>query len=312
MRKKFLAFLVTLCICYGIIFPTYFSTAAGNGLYLWYHSVLPTLLPFSILSGIVIRSDMYDKIFEKISPFLGHFYPLRAPLFFPLIAGFLFGFPIGSKLCADMYRIGKISQKEAITVSCISNNFGPAFLYNYVLSSLPEIGMPGWMFLMTCYLPPLLLGRMMLVFTHNNFSEKSPEKMPASRSEINLKIIDDGIINGFMTMIKLAGYIMFFSIAADMIQHIPIGYPIISCCFTGLLEITNGIHAITGTNLSIIWQYLLATAFVAFGGISGICQAASMLSELDTGMRTYIKFRICNTFATLLLTAVLAYCLYYL
>ena len=308
MRKKFLAFLVTLCICYGIIFPTYFSTAAGNGLYLWYHSVLPTLLPFSILSGIVIRSDMYDKIFEKISPFLGHFYPLRAPLFFPLIAGFLFGFPIGSKLCADMYRIGKISQKEAITVSCISNNFGPAFLYNYVLSSLPEIGMPGWMFLMTCYLPPLLLGRMMLVFTHNNFSEKSPEKMPASRSEINLKIIDDGIINGFMTMIKLAGYIMFFSIAADIMQHIPFLHPAVSCCFTGFLEITNGIHAITCTNLPPTGQYLFATAFVSFGGLSGIFQTASMLSELKSGMRTYVKFRMYNTFATVLLTAALVCC----
>ena len=47
--------------------------------------------------------------------------------------------------------------------------------------------------------------------------------MPASRSEITLKIIDDGIMNaGFTTMIKLAGYIMLFSIAADFAGHLPL------------------------------------------------------------------------------------------
>ena len=308
MKKKIFALLFAFCICYGIVFPKPFAAAAANGLYLWYHSVLPTLLPFSILSAIVIRSGIYDTVFERFSPVLGRIYPLRAPLFFPLIAGFLFGFPLGSKLCADLYHVGKISKKEAITASCISNNFGPAFLYNYVFASLPENQISGWLFLLICYLPPLLLGRILIFASHSTAPEKCPEKMPASRSEITLKIIDDGIMNGFTTMIKLAGYIMFFSIAADMMQHIPFQHSVVSCCFTGFLEITNGIYAITGTNLSPQGQYLLAAAFVSFGGLSGIFQTASMLSELKTGMRTYVKFRICNTFVTVLLTAALVYC----
>ena len=309
MKKKMLALLLALCICYGIVFPKAFANAAANGLYLWYHSVLPTLLPFSILSAIVIRSGMYDAVFEKLSPILRRIYPLRAPLFFPMIAGFLFGFPLGSKLCADLYSAGKISKKEAITVSCISNNFGPAFLSNYVFDSLPGSQMPGWLFLLLCYLPPLFIGRIMLSAVPRTFFEKYPEKMPSSRSEINLKIIDDGMINGFMTMIKLAGYIMFFSIAADMMHHIPFKHSVISCCLAGFLEITNGIYAITCTNLPPTGQYLLAAAFVSFGGLSGIFQTASMLSELKTGIRTYVIFRICNMLVTVLITAALACCL---
>ncbi|WP_296115749.1 hypothetical protein [uncultured Eubacterium sp.] len=308
MKKKMLAFLLALYICYGILFPKLFAAAAANGLYLWYHSVLPSLLPFSILSGIVIHTEIYDTVFDKICPILGRIYPLRAPLFFPLIAGFLFGFPLGSKLCADLYHVGKISKEEAIIVSCISNNFGPAFLYNYVFASLPEHQMPGWLFLLLCYLPPLLLGRILIFTVHSNVPEKCSEKMPASRFEIKLTIIDDGIMNGFTTMIKLAGYIMFFSIAADIMQHIPFLHPAVSCCFTGFLEITNGIHAITCTNLPPTGQYLFATAFVSFGGLSGIFQTASMLSELKSGMRTYVKFRMYNTFATVLLTAALVCC----
>lgn len=162
----------------------------------------------------MVRSGIYDSLSERIYPWFSKIYPVRAPLIYPLIAGFLFGFPLGSKICADLYDTGKITAKEAEVISCISNNFGPAFLYNYMVLSLNGGFLSGWMLLLICYLPPLLLGRFVLFSVQHQLSEKRPQKMPASRSAISLKIIDDGIMNGFSTMIKLAGYIMLFAIAA--------------------------------------------------------------------------------------------------
>lgn len=176
MKKKLFILCITICIGYGIICPDLLAKSAANGLYLWYHSVLPTLLPFGILSGIILRTGMYDAILERISPFLKGIYPLRPPLFYPLIAGYLFGFPLGSKLCADLYDLGKISKNEAIRVSCISNNFGPAFVVNYVLAALPEGVMPDWMFLAICYGTPLLLGWFMLWRAPENPPEKTQKK----------------------------------------------------------------------------------------------------------------------------------------
>lgn len=175
MKKKLFILCITICIGYGIICPDLLAKSAANGLYLWYHSVLPTLLPFGILSGIILRTGMYDAILERISPFLKGIYPLRPPLFYPLIAGYLFGFPLGSKLCADLYDLGKISKNEAVRVSCISNNFGPAFVVNYVLAALPEGVMPDWMFLAICYGTPLLLGWFML-WGHQKIRRKKTQK----------------------------------------------------------------------------------------------------------------------------------------
>lgn len=308
MKKKLIAFILILCIAYGIFRPKMFASAAANGLYLWYHSVLPTLLPFGIISNIMFRTGLYDNVFDRISSVLKHIYPLRAPLFYPIIAGFLFGFPLGSKLCADLYHIGKISKKEAVIVSCISNNFGPAFLFNYVCHTLPGNLLPDWLFLMICYLSPLFIGRILITFSPKWPDEKSPEKIPPSRSELTLTIIDDGIMNGFTTMIKLAGYIMFFSIAADIITHLPISQSTLSCC-VGFLEITNGIYILNESTLPVVQKWILAAAFVSFGGLSGLCQTASMLSELKTGLSVYVKFRLANMCVTILLTAVLVYCL---
>lgn len=305
MKKIFSILIFTLCLLYCIVRPRQIALATAGGLALWYHSVLPTLLPFSILSGIMVRSGIYDSLSERIYPWFSKIYPVRAPLIYPLIAGFLFGFPLGSKICADLYDTGKITAKEAEVISCISNNFGPAFLYNYMVLSLNGGFLSGWMLLLICYLPPLLLGRFVLFSVQHQLSEKRPQKMPASRSAISLKIIDDGIMNGFSTMIKLAGYIMLFSIAADFVGHLPLPGTALSGCVIGLLEITNGIYTVSGTEWPAEIKYLSAMAMVSFGGISGICQTASMLAKLQSSIRTYVIFKLLNAMLATLFTAAL-------
>lgn len=111
MKKIFSILIFTLCLLYCIVRPRQIALATAGGLALWYHSVLPTLLPFSILSGIMVRSGIYDSLSERIYPWFSKIYPVRAPLIYPLIAGFLFGFPLGSKICADLYDTGKITAK---------------------------------------------------------------------------------------------------------------------------------------------------------------------------------------------------------
>lgn len=299
MKKIFSILIFTLCLLYCIVRPRQIALATAGGLALWYHSVLPTLLPFSILSGIMVRSGIYDSLSERIYPWFSKIYPVRAPLIYPLIAGFLFGFPLGSKICADLYDTGKITAKEAEVISCISNNFGPAFLYNYMVLSLNGGFLSGWMLLLICYLPPLLLGRFVLFSVQHQLPEKRPQKMPASRSAISLKIIDDGIMNGFSTMIKLAGYIMLFAIAADFLKQFPIKYDLILCLCTGLLEITNGIHLTSGAALPFHVKYLIDIFIVSFGGISGLFQTASMLRQLSFSLRHYACFKLaCAILAT--------------
>lgn len=292
MKKKIFAILLALCVLYCLLYPSGMAQAAAGGLTLWYRSVLPTLLPFSIFSSIIIHSGLYDICFLKIYPIFRRLFPVRVPLVYPMIAGFLFGFPLGSKICADLYQTGKISRQEAEAVSCICNNFGPAFLCNYMVGSFSERQIPTWAVLTACYAPSLILGRFMLGKIPPPQECIPRQKMPASRSQINFKIIDDGIMDGFTTMIKLAGYIMLFAMLADIVHTIPIENPIFQCICIGFMEITNGIHAVSLTDVAPLQKYLLDIAIVNFGGLSGLFQTASMMKS--TGMRTavYARFKL--------------------
>ncbi len=258
---------------------------------LWYRSVLPALLPFSIFSGIIIHSGIYDMCFLKIHPVFRRLFPVRAPLVYPLAAGFLFGFPLGSKICADLYQTGKITRQEAQNISCISNNFGPAFLCNYMIGSFTDHMLPSWAVLFACYAPSLILGRKILKKDCRTSGYDLQQKTPASRSQINFKIIDAGIMDGFTTMIKLAGYIMLFAMLADIVRMIPVENETLKCICIGVMEITNGIHAVSSIDSLPLKKYLLNIAIVNFGGLSGLFQTASMMKSTGFSTAAYAWFK---------------------
>ncbi|MCD8365433.1 MAG: hypothetical protein LUC83_06405 [Clostridiales bacterium] len=272
---------------------------------LWYHSILPVLLPFCVFSNIIVKSGMYDRLFERLYPAFRIFYPIRSPLIYPLIAGFLFGFPLGSKICADLYHAGKISSEEAEAVSCISNNFGPAFLYNYLYQNIFRGQISIAAVYAACYLPPLLLGRIKL--TRHTSGEPIPESTkPTSGSSINIKILDAGILDGFTTMIKLAGYIVLSALLADIILHIPFENAVIQSLCIGLTEVTNGIQRISELPPGNSHNCLLAIGIVNLGEISGLSQTYSVMKGTGFRIRRYLRFKLmCSLIGMLTMQAFL-------
>lgn len=305
MKKKILPLCLALLILYCLLFPRQMALAVTDGLALWYRSILPTLLPFCIFSNIIIHSGIYDRIFEGLYPVLRHVCPVRAPLIYPLIAGFLFGFPLGSKICADLWNAGKISAREAELICCISNNFGPAFLYNYMISGVLKGELPTILLFAACYLPPLLIGRAAIYFLPNEevpVPQQSRENTKtASRSQLSMKIIDAGIMNGFTTMIKLAGYILLASLLADIPKRIfPDSGPL-PCVLTGAMEITNGLHQVASLHAGLSLRAALAVGIVNFGGISGLMQTKAMMKSTGIRMRHYICFKLLCSLTGILL-----------
>lgn len=313
MKKKLIFACLLLFTGYILFCPEDAIKAAADGLVLWYEKVLPTLLPFAILSNLLIYSNYLQYITRYLGPVIKVFLPVSENGAFVILSGFLFGFPMGSRNCAELLKDGKISKKEAEVLFIITNNISPVFISSYILHqqlALPELTMIS---LLILYLPPLLLGGVLLNASHiiphqtaygahsadksnHHFlrgvgclptdNERSIQKRPASGSQMNFKIIDTGIMNGFETLTRLGGYIMLFSILAHMIQKLPL--PMLLRLFlTGVTEITNGIWLLSGTPLDRAMRYVLAMSFTAFGGLSGIAQTSSMIKDTGLSLKKY-------------------------
>jgi hypothetical protein len=208
---------------------------------------------------------------------------------FIISCGFLFGFPIGSKLTADFYQKEAISRERAQILCTFTNNLSPVFVSGYVCTTLfhrTDWILPVYLCL---YLPAFCYGMMQLL-RHPATDEQL--KKPASQFCICMQNVDAGIINSFYTLIKLCGYIILFSILSKCISHITFLPKPVLLFLNGNLEITNGITLLSQTSNTSEVQFVLMILFLSFGGVSGLAQTGSMLSDTDLSLKAYIKHKL--------------------
>lgn len=271
--------------------PMVAAKGARMGLMLWANRLIPSLLPFMILTQLLMKSGYLDAITKKM-----HItYP-----YFVLFAGTLFGFPMGCKLTADLYDRGDLTSEEASLLFIISNQMSPAFIGGYILSETlhaPQM-IPAGYFIF--YAPAVCYGLLRLhVLTRGQTSAGKTireTKKSTSGLRMNFSVLDAGIMNSFETMLKLGCYVMLFSIITSMCQHYLSAFPAF-CTFTaGLLEVTGAVSAINDFFADTRLKYICMLTAAAFGGCSGIAQTASILRSgkrsASLSLAAYIKGRL--------------------
>lgn len=301
MKKIMYMIVLTLLVLYILIFPSKAIEAASNGLLLWYQKMLPTLLPFAILSYIFIHSGILDSFAKLVHKVIKWILPVSEAGVYPLFAGFLFGFPLGSKIASELVLSGKMSKEEGQRLYAICNNISPLFISSFILESSlgrSDLKLPTFLIL---YVPPLLYYRLTTLPRHVKKTEIHNTKNTTSRSQINFKIIDAGIMNGFETLTKLGGYIMIFAILAQMTMMIPVSSESLRSILIGMMEITNGVAHAAKAPLPFDVKYPLIMLYTAFGGLSGLAQTASMTKEAGFKISYYIRTKIiCSAVSFLL------------
>lgn len=129
----FMEFLVFAFILLLLFCSNDCTALASNGLLIWFENMIPSLFPFMILSGFMIRSGLAEKLGTLLQPFLGILFRLPSPMLYVIFMGFLCGFPMGAKIIADMLEKKQITKKEGEFLLAFCNNIGPLYMLGYVI-----------------------------------------------------------------------------------------------------------------------------------------------------------------------------------
>ena len=294
--KKILFSCVILClIAYSFFFPEITINAAKNGLQIWFGQILPALLPFTILSSVLVKSD-FLRSFKGNANLIS--------ILLTLSCGFIFGFPVGAKLSADFYKQNLLTQKQATILAIATNNFSPMYVCGFALPLLfasMSLNSITYLFL---YLVPLVIVTIYLLFDSNSYSKQdvTPNAHYARSNEshnetapkfrLNMSIMDISIISGFESLLKICGYIILFSIATEILTNLITFFvtkpPYILIQILGNMEITNGINLLSTLEINPNIKYISAIQLLSFGGLSGIAQTGSILSDAGLSLHKYI------------------------
>ncbi|MBD5551650.1 MAG: hypothetical protein HDQ96_10855 [Lachnospiraceae bacterium] len=168
---------------------------AALALQLWFEKMIPSLFPFMILSGLIVRLDFSRLISAPVYPLLGRIYKISKTMCTTMLLGFLFGFPLGAKTIAEQYSFGQLSKSQAQYLLSFCNNIGPVYLLSFALPLLslsddPENSFLKYAVIFIYFGIPLLYG-LVLRYTACRNADFSLEYTPASiaASRLNAKIV---------------------------------------------------------------------------------------------------------------------------
>lgn len=271
---------------------------AAMGLELWFGKMIPSLLPFMILSGIMVRMKLTDKASLIIFPLIKPLYRVRKNVCYAMLTGFLCGFPMGAKVVDDLYMRRMLTKREAEYLLSFCNNIGPVYFCSFVLPLLRRKLVFPYLFGM--YGIPLLYG---LLLRYTAFKDLSLLKEARSESgaflvccenstrhfsfgERLLEETDNAIHSSVQSTLSLGGYMVLFNLL-NLMPQVLLGHPL--TVISPLLEITGGLTML-GDSLPL--YSLLA---LSFGGLSCLAQTYSCIGESDLSIGSYILHRIILT-----------------
>ncbi len=288
MKNKLYIFLLLLFLLSIIFFPAIAFEGSVEGLLLWFHTVLPTLLPFVIITGILLKLDIIYTLTRFIHPAFKRLLHLSPMGCYGLICGILCGYPMGAKTASQLIKAEKISKKEGQFLLGISNNISPAFFLNYVASQTLHISFNPFFLLAFLYLMIFIYA----FITRPEYDEVTIPQCPDSHIKLTFQMLDESIMDGFETITRLGGYIILFAIIAKMATALFPAVTILSPFTIGIIEITNGCKQFQQFTLPLNISMPLIFFLCSFGGICGIAQTQSMIQGTALSIRKYIFTKI--------------------
>ena len=247
------------------------ARSAYEGIELCLRTVIPSLLPFFVLSG-VINSCLMGSQFRVLRP-LGRLCKIPKGTESLLVLGFLAGYPVGAQLVTQSYQEGKISQKTARRMLGFCNNAGPGFLFG-MLSPLFSSVKILWVLWLIQILCALIAGILI---------PATPE--PAAHISTHGSIsFAEALSKALRSLALVCGWVIIFRIIIGFCNRwflwlLPTPIQIL---ISGILELTNGCVLLNKLPCEGL-RFLLSGALLAFGGLCVAMQTTSVTTGLGTG-----------------------------
>ena len=281
--------------------PEAAKTSARAGLRLCAEMLVPSLLPFFILSGLLRRMGLPFLLGRIAEPLTLRLFGLSGAGASAMLLGLTGGYPLGAAMLGDLVRDGLMTKEEAGRALGFCNNSGPAFLIGAAGTGVFHDRRIGLLLYVTHVLAALVVG-VLLAPRRSADAAHAPVHI---RSVTLAEALPSAIRDAVDAMLTVCGFAVFFSVltglldADGLLTSVSAWFsgaittsPQASRAFlTGLLELGSGIGAMRGIPL-LPEHTALAAFLIGFGGLSVHCQTAAVLTGTGIPLKKHFWARI--------------------
>lgn len=344
--KRYRSRLLTYVMALGAVFitiamvqyPKQAFDAAIMGLNLWWSVVFPSLLPFFILSEILMGLGVVHFMGILLEPLMRPIFNVPGIGAFAMSMGLASGYPMDAVITCKFRKNQLCTAVEAERLLSFTNTADPLFMFGAVavgMFGMPELGVT---IAMAHYLSSFIVG---VIFRyHGRERDNYGKDTQIAKGNILLRalralyvakqedkrsmgqLLGDSVKVSMNTILLIGGFIILFSVFLQILSVVGvttilttlfgvflnmIGFSVdlAPALVSGLFEIDLGALAASQADAPLIEKVVVASAIIAWSGLSVHGQVASIVIESGIRMFPYMVARLLHAIFAGLITILL-------
>ena len=336
LQTYFLAFGTVFITIAMVEYPKDAFDSAIIGLNLWWNVVFPALLPFFILSEILMGVGVVHFIGVLLEPLMRPVFNVPGVGAFAMSMGLASGYPMDAVITCKFRKNQMCSAVEAERLLSFTNTADPLFMFGAVavgMFGMPELGAT---IAIAHYLASLLVG---IIFRFHGRSRDQHKLNKAAQPTGNIvgrafnallearqedkrsfgQLLGDSVKSSMNTILLIGGFIILFSVFLRILSVVGItdhlnavfaallslaglSVSLAPALVSGLFEIDLGALAASQANAPLFEKVTIASAIIAWSGLSVHGQVASIVIESGIRMAPYMVARVLHAVLAAVLT----------
>ena len=314
LKNAILPAIFCLLLFFLLLFSKGNLSAAQAGLLLWANHVVPSVLPFFIVTELLNYTNVIPVVGRLLKKIMRPIFNVPGEGAYALIMGIIAGYPTGAKIINTFRKENICTKEEGERLLSFTNNSGPLFIVGTIGVSLFSDTRTGILLFITHLAASLTVGFLFRFWKYKRTgsitSTKTHEICPPIRKNATFsnlgEIMANSIMSSINTIVLIGGFVMLFSVIVNILNqsyilniignilspifhifNIPPEY--FSGIITGIMELTNGVKEVANIATKFVSINVIICSFIlGFGGISVLLQVFSITSKSDISIKPYI------------------------
>ena len=297
---------VLLALCgmgvWVLLCPQAVATGISRGLSVCAAVIIPSLLPFLVMCGVLTRTGVIDAVGRRCEWISRRLLGLPGCLFGAWVLGLLGGYLAGASAIAALYDGGRISASDARRALRISVCAGPGFLIAGVGSAMCGSVAFGAMLFAAHTAAALLIGITQRILIRRRLSSDNMKRPPVHPLPFS-DALSGSVEEACRALLTGCGFVLLFSALLSLCDTVGLTARL-PLLLPALLEVSDGCLAVTGARR---FAALYLGMCVGWGGLSVHAQVAALTRRFSGVDGYFVAARILHGVLGGVLSAVLLY-----
>ncbi|MBR4057345.1 MAG: sporulation protein [Oscillospiraceae bacterium] len=266
------------------------AAAAKQALVLCAQVLIPSLLPFFVLSGLLSALGLSRALNRAAAPLMQKLFSVSGAGAAAFLLGLTGGYPLGAASVKTLYQRQELSEPEAKRLVCFCNNSGPAFIVGAAGSGVFGSAKAGLILYLSHLIAAVLVGLLFSVSGRKAAQKTGKTVSPSPISDFSAAF-PEAVSSAVRSTLLICGYVVFFSVFVGLLDalgifsafsgllasHTPLSIGQSRAILTGLLELGSGVGALHGQSYA-PGNLALCAFLLGWGGVSVLFQTRAVLA----------------------------------